>query len=83
MLERGHGHNLAHAHERSDENDDWTGPTWTEKQLRSHIERNGACILVIDGYAVDVTRYMKMHVRSLSYFLFLFFFLNSRILLAD
>jgi len=61
MLERGHGHNLAHAHESVDENDNWTGPTWTEKELRSHIERNGACILVIDGYAVDVTRYMKMH----------------------
>jgi hypothetical protein len=56
MLEHGHGHNVAHVHERVDENDEWTGPTWVEKELKSGIERNGGCILVIDGNAVDVTR---------------------------
>ena len=83
MLERGHGHDVAHAHERIGENDEWTGPTWTEKELKSYIERNGACILVIEGYAVDVTRYMKIHVRSLSYFPFIFFFQCRILLLMD
>jgi hypothetical protein len=79
MLERGHGHDHAHAHERVDENDEWTGPTWTEKELKSYIERNGACVLVLEGYAVDVTRYMKIHVRLLSYFPFMFFFPASNL----
>jgi cytochrome b involved in lipid metabolism len=67
MLARNHDHNGAH--EIVDEKDDWTGPKWTEKELKSYIERNGACVLLIDGYVVDVTRYMKTHVSSLSHFL--------------
>jgi hypothetical protein len=57
ICEHGHGHNVARAHERVDENDEWAGPTWAEKELKSGIERNGGYLLVIDGNAVDVTRY--------------------------
>ena len=64
MLIRDHDHN--DAHEIVDEKDEWTGPKWTEKELKSYIERNGTCVLLIDGYVADVTRYMKTHVRSLS-----------------
>jgi hypothetical protein len=64
MLARDHDHNDAH---EIDEKDAWTGPKWTEKELESYIERNGACVLLIDGYIVDVTGYMKTHVRSLSH----------------
>jgi hypothetical protein len=48
-------------------------------ELKSYIELNGACVLVIEGYAVDVTRYMKIHVRSLSYFPFMSFFFLCRV----
>jgi len=58
MLARDHDHNDAHD---IDEKDAWTGPKWTEKELESYIERNGACVLLIDGYIVDVTGYMKTH----------------------
>ena len=42
MLEHGHGHNVARAHERVDENDGWTGLTWAEKELKSslHVTEN-------------------------------------------
>jgi len=61
MLAHGHGHN--DTHERVDEKEEWTGPTWTEKELNAYIERNDACVLLIDGYVVDVTEYVKTHVR--------------------
>jgi cytochrome b involved in lipid metabolism len=67
MLARDHGHN--HAHEIDEkEMDEWTGPKWTEKEMESYIERNRACVLLIDGYVIDVTGYMKTHVHSLSHF---------------
>jgi cytochrome b involved in lipid metabolism len=61
MLAHGHVHN--DVHESADEEEKWTGPTWTEEELRAYIEHNDTCIVLIDGYAVDVTRYMKAHVR--------------------
>jgi hypothetical protein len=59
---------LAHGHDRSDtqesvDEEGWTGPTWTEKELNAYIERNGACALLMDGYIVDVTEYDKTYVR--------------------
>ena len=64
MLARDHDHN--NAHEIVDEKDEWTGPKWTEKEFKAYMERNGTCVLLIDGYVIDVTGYMKTHVRSLS-----------------
>jgi stearoyl-CoA desaturase (Delta-9 desaturase) len=55
------------AHERGGEKEEWTGPTWTEAELEAYVERNGACVMLIDGYVVDVTGYIKTHVRSLSF----------------
>jgi stearoyl-CoA desaturase (delta-9 desaturase) len=57
-----HGHNYNGAHGTVVEKEEWTGPTWTEAELKAHVERNGACVVLIDGYAVDVTGYMKAHV---------------------
>ena len=37
-------HNVAHASERVDEDDEWMGPTWVEKELKSGFERNRGCI---------------------------------------
>ncbi|KAF8481648.1 hypothetical protein DFH94DRAFT_403321 [Russula ochroleuca] len=56
-----HGHNYNGAHGTVVEKEEWTGPTWTEAELKAHVERNGACVVLIDGYAVDVTGYMKAH----------------------
>ncbi|KAI0283721.1 hypothetical protein BGY98DRAFT_1105800 [Russula aff. rugulosa BPL654] len=36
-------------------------PTWTEAELKTYAERNGACVLWIDGYAVDATGYIEAH----------------------
>ena len=58
-----HGHNYNGAHGRIAE-EEWVGPTWTEAELKVYAERDGACVLLIDGYAVDVTKYIKTHVRS-------------------
>ena len=58
-----HGHDHKDTQESVDEKEKWTGPTWTEKELNAYIERKGACVLLIDGYIVDVTQYAKTHVR--------------------
>jgi stearoyl-CoA desaturase (delta-9 desaturase) len=67
MLANRHDQNAAR--ESVVENKEWTGPTWTEAELGAYIERIGACVVLIDGYAVDVTRYLKAHVRFLSPFM--------------
>lgn len=64
-------HMLAHRHDRNDAQEiveeEWVGPTWTETELKAYAERKNACVVLIDGYAVDVTGYMRTHVRSLSF----------------
>ena len=60
-----HGHSYNGAHEKVVEEKEWAGPTWTETELKAYVERNGACVVLIDGYAVDVTGYTKAHVGSL------------------
>jgi hypothetical protein len=62
MLSHEHKYNAAHG--KVVEKEGWVGPTWTEAELRAYVERNGTCFVLIDGYAVDVTRYIKAHVRS-------------------
>ena len=63
-----HGHSYNSAHEKVVEEEEWVGPTWTEAELKAYVERNGACVVLIDGYAVDVTGYTKAHVGSLPLF---------------
>jgi len=67
MARERHDHRV-HAHERADEKEEWAGPTWTVAEVEAYVERNGACVMLIDGYIVDVTGYVKTHVRSLSLF---------------
>lgn len=46
------------------EDAEWEGPTWDESDLFEYIKaRPGRCVVVLDGYAVDVTRYLGEHVR--------------------
>lgn len=60
MLSNGHSDNVAH--EKVVEKEEWVGPTWTETELKTYVERNGACVVLMDEYAVDVTGYIKAHV---------------------
>ena len=62
MLSNRHGDNGAY---ESVSEEEWVGPTWTETELKAYVERNGACVVLIDEYAVDVTGYIKAHVGSL------------------
>jgi len=53
---------LAHGHDqRAVEKEDWTGPTWAETELEAYVKGKGACVVLIDGYAVDVTEYVDAH----------------------
>jgi stearoyl-CoA desaturase (delta-9 desaturase) len=63
MLLHGHDHNSAPR--KTIENEEWDQrvPTWTEAELKAYAEHNSACVLWIDGYAVDVTGYIEAHVR--------------------
>ena len=67
MLLHGHDHNSAHWNVVEKEECGRQVPTWTEAELKAYTERNGACVLWIDGYAVDVTGYLEAHVRPLSF----------------
>ena len=64
-----HGHNHNSAHQKIVEKDEWDQriPTWTEGELKAYAERHGACVLWIDGYAVDATGYIQAHVRPISF----------------
>jgi stearoyl-CoA desaturase (delta-9 desaturase) len=70
MLLHGHGHNSTHR--KVVEKEEWGRrvPTWTEAELKAYAERNNACVLWIDGYAVDATGYIEAHVRPLSFLQF-------------
>lgn len=65
MLLHGHDHNSANRKIEIVEKEEGSQqePTWTEAELKAYAERNGACVLLIDGYAVDVTGYIEAHVR--------------------
>ncbi|KAH9958400.1 hypothetical protein BGW80DRAFT_161237 [Lactifluus volemus] len=41
--------------------EEWVGPTWTETELEAYVKESDACILVIDKYVLDVTRYIDIH----------------------
>lgn len=49
--------------EAEQELDSWYGETWRIKQLEEYVEvKKGACVVVIDGFATDVTSYLGEHV---------------------
>ncbi|KAF9053403.1 hypothetical protein BJ165DRAFT_1339358 [Panaeolus papilionaceus] len=44
------------------EEDSWKGETWSTQKVRSWAtEKSGRCVLLIDGYAVDATAYLREH----------------------
>ena len=41
----------------------WSGKKWTIKETQAHAASNPAeCLIVIDGFIVDVTNYLRDHV---------------------
>lgn len=47
------------------ERDFWECKTWNMDQIRMFAaEKTGRCVVLIDGYAVDVTSYLGEHVRA-------------------
>ncbi|KAL5494752.1 hypothetical protein ACEPAI_213 [Sanghuangporus weigelae] len=46
----------------SEDESEWDGPAWDESALRSYVaEKPGRCVVLLDGYAIDVTRYLGEH----------------------
>ncbi len=45
------------------ESDQWDGECWTRQQAKEYAQKNNRCLIVLSGYAVDVTRYLGEHVR--------------------
>ena len=46
-----------------EQDDGWSGEIWTKEQLIRYAADEERCVLLLRGYAVDVTGYMKEHVR--------------------
>ena len=47
------------------ESDQWDGEYWTQDQAIRYAKQQNRCVIVLGGYAVDVTRYLAEHVRVL------------------
>jgi len=46
------------------EDDSWDGKIWNLNQVKEFAQsKPGSCIVLIDGFAVDVTVYLGEHVR--------------------
>ena len=41
----------------------WRGTEWTLEEAHACAAASGRCLVVIDGFVVDVTDYLKEHVR--------------------
>lgn len=50
------------------ESEGWIGEIWNEDNLKEYVlARPDKCVVVIDGYVVDVTKYMSEHVSYRSH----------------
>ena len=45
------------------ETDTWNGEVWNTRQVQEYINKLGKCVVMIDGFVVDVTSYLGDHVR--------------------
>lgn len=44
------------------EADTWNGEVWNTGQVKEYVEKLGKCVVIIDGFVVDVTSYLGDHV---------------------
>lgn len=40
----------------------WNGEVWNTGQVQEYVEKLGKCVVMIDGFVVDVTSYLGDHV---------------------
>ncbi|PIL31352.1 hypothetical protein GSI_06050 [Ganoderma sinense ZZ0214-1] len=43
------------------ESDQWDGECWTRQRVIEYAQKHNRCVIVLGGYAVDVTRYLGEH----------------------
>lgn len=43
--------------------DTWNGEVWNTGQVQEYVNKLGKCVVMIDGFIVDVTSYLGDHVR--------------------
>ena len=51
--------------EPSCDSHEWHGERWSRARLVEHAEAEGRCVLLLGGFAVDVSEYLQEHVRRL------------------
>ncbi|KAI0756344.1 hypothetical protein C8Q80DRAFT_24607 [Daedaleopsis nitida] len=57
-----HAYSSDSATDLEDQDDGWHGEVWTKEQLARYVAAaEGRCVLLLRGYAVDVTEYMTEH----------------------
>lgn len=44
------------------ETDTWNGEVWNAVQVQEYVKKPGKCVVLIDGFVVDVTSYLGDHV---------------------
>lgn len=75
---RNSGNTITHHHQppvpyvHEGQMEEWDGPVWSRTKACDHVKaaRRERCFITIDDYFIDVTQYMKEHVRGSIWFLF-------------
>lgn len=48
-----------------EQDSDWTGQQWTTREVIDFVASHPRkCMMIIDGFVLDVTNYMKEHVSA-------------------
>jgi stearoyl-CoA desaturase (delta-9 desaturase) len=46
------------------ETDTWSGEVWNARQVQEYIGNLRKCVVIVDGFVVDVTSYLGDHVSK-------------------
>jgi stearoyl-CoA desaturase (Delta-9 desaturase) len=49
------------------ETDTWNGKVWNARQVQEYVGKLGKCVVMIDGFVVDVTSYLGDHVSKVTF----------------
>lgn len=52
------------------------GVGWSLEEVRRYVQEGGKCVIVLDGFVVDVTSYLGEHVRLLVFLVMIYLYLN-------
>jgi stearoyl-CoA desaturase (Delta-9 desaturase) len=60
MDHKTHHHDISY----SDDSNEWDGEVWDVGEVEKYSKaKSGRCIVLVDGFVVDVTSYLGEHVR--------------------